>query len=355
MIPASAIVNIEPECQRELNAWCDGHCPHYQTHGRLTARFDTNAQRGPPAWRCYAESTLTSDGARFAGGDTYCTRHPHLLEALQECRKKSLAFSSEEEFGPGGAAKAKATATKQAAPNVASMPQVAREVTPVADECIDSVAECYLWAKYDECRLNAEYMHAHCPLACKLCSANEGARSTGAAAARMASAAQQQPRSATPPPPPPPPLRQVRPSPPPLPSKPPPPPPETPLCESVCAPGAGGKPCSGKGICAPWNGYDWCACRHSADTRNVGLRCEVPLRDSAECSPACVHGQCIHGFCDCELGWSGLDCATEGAAPPFLSKRKLREAGLLPYDKGVAVPTCAAPSFHQAWPERAEP
>lgn len=107
MIPTSAIFNIEEACQLQLNAWCNANCPHYLTHGKLTARYDVNAFKSPPAWRCYAESTLTSDGARYAEGDTYCTRHPHLHEALKSCRDeiaKSLTYSSEEDYGPDGQA-----------------------------------------------------------------------------------------------------------------------------------------------------------------------------------------------------------------------------------------------------------
>ena len=55
-------------CDSALNLWCDHNCPHFATHGRLLARYDTSAQGHSNAWRCYAASTLTADGARYEGG-----------------------------------------------------------------------------------------------------------------------------------------------------------------------------------------------------------------------------------------------------------------------------------------------
>ena len=69
-------------CDSALNLWCDHNCPHFATHGRLLARYDTSAQGHSNAWRCYAASTLTADGARYARGETYCTRHVQLGEVL---------------------------------------------------------------------------------------------------------------------------------------------------------------------------------------------------------------------------------------------------------------------------------
>ena len=40
-----------PRCQAALDAWCQSNCPHAATH-QLYARYGTNAQRAPSAWRC---------------------------------------------------------------------------------------------------------------------------------------------------------------------------------------------------------------------------------------------------------------------------------------------------------------
>ena len=129
----------DPTCQAQLNTWCDSHCPHFQTHGSLIARYDTTQHGTAPAWRCYAESTLTSDLAKYESGDKYCTRHPMLVEQLEECQTRSEAYSSEAEFGPDGDGDGKDEA------------------------CANSVAECVLCAKYDECNQNMAWMFANCP------------------------------------------------------------------------------------------------------------------------------------------------------------------------------------------------
>ena len=73
-------------CDAELNTWCNKYCVHSETHGPLLARFDgTLSAPKAAAWRCYAPSTLSSDGQKFVGGSEYCTRNSQLLEVLDKC------------------------------------------------------------------------------------------------------------------------------------------------------------------------------------------------------------------------------------------------------------------------------
>jgi hypothetical protein len=125
-------------------------------------------------------------------------------------------------------------------------------------------------------------------------------------------------------------------------------------CASPCdaaAPAGSGARCSGRGSCAQWRGYDFCSCTHTVDTKHLGLRCEQAVRANAPCSEACAaHGRCVHGFCDCDLGWSGADCTTAGAMPPFLTKAALHASGLTAGDDGPLLGSCpAAPSLHLAY------
>merc|ERR1740139_1429221 len=109
--------------------------------------------------------------------------------------------------------------------------------------------------------------------------------------------------------------------------------------------------CSGRGSCAQWQGFDFCMCTHTRDTKHLGLRCEQAVRADAPCSEACAsHGRCVHGFCDCDLGWSGPDCATAGAMPPFLTRAALHASGLTADADERILGTCPdAPSFHLAY------
>ncbi|KAL1508363.1 hypothetical protein AB1Y20_004473 [Prymnesium parvum] len=311
------------DCQAELNQWCNLNCPHYATHGSLLARYDTNAQRGPRSWRCYAESTLTSDLSRYSSGDSYCTRHPQLLELLESCRAMSDAYRSEVAYGPGGA--------RADAPG----------------QCADAAAECALWARYGECEQNMHWMLPSCPVACGVCAATGaaggGERPPPAAPGRRVDAevSAKARGHATPraPPSPPPVVGGVS-------AKT--PPPAVPLCESACAAAEGQSSagCSGRGMCTRWNGYEWCSCGHTANTRYVGFRCGFALKDKGACGAACeAHGTCVNGFCECDHGWHGRDCETAGQMPPFLSKEPLRAAGLATSN----AQKCYPPSYHQAF------
>ena len=90
--PAPHVLKL---CQPMLDAWCNRpqSCPHAATH-TLYARYDSNAQRGPPAWRCYARAGLSADTMTYERGDVYCTRHAQLLAVLAECRLGQAAAES---------------------------------------------------------------------------------------------------------------------------------------------------------------------------------------------------------------------------------------------------------------------
>ena len=73
-------------CDARLNALCDHICPLREMKGPLLARLDAAAGNPVPAWRCYAKEALSADGAKYAGGKSYCTRHNQLIAELQRCR-----------------------------------------------------------------------------------------------------------------------------------------------------------------------------------------------------------------------------------------------------------------------------
>ena len=98
-------------CDLRLNALCDHICPLRDAHGSLLARLDAAAGNPAPAWRCYAKEALSADGAKYAGGKSYCTRHNQLLAELQRCRQDPDASGhqrADPAMGASGATKAAA-------------------------------------------------------------------------------------------------------------------------------------------------------------------------------------------------------------------------------------------------------
>ena len=193
---------ITPHCQAHLDAWCHENCPHSAEH-KLYARYDSNHFGHPATWRCYAASTLDAKLQKYVQGETFCTRHPQLLQQRQICEAsdpENEAFDSEDAYGPDGdAAPAppppikrtplphphmppptpQATATRAAAAKMATAesmttraPQAAVAAVSADGTCADSVAECAVWARYDECRQNAAYMNAECAVSCNKCDGN---------------------------------------------------------------------------------------------------------------------------------------------------------------------------------------
>ena len=78
-----------PRCEAVLAAWCDANCP--LPTRPLFARLDSNAQGGPPLWRCYASEALTPDRQRYSSGPSYCTRHEALKMQLQACMRRGAS------------------------------------------------------------------------------------------------------------------------------------------------------------------------------------------------------------------------------------------------------------------------
>lgn len=89
----------------------------------------------------------------------------------------------------------------------------------------------------------------------------------------------------------------------------------------------------------------------------MGLECEHELREGMACSRRCAeHGTCVHGFCECDAGWHGVDCEVAGRPDVFLTRAALRTAGLLPGGMDVAArgaqgaqAACHSPSWAQAY------
>ena len=320
-------------CEPYLNSWCNSNCPHAERE-TLYARLDTNQNRLPEAWRCYAASTLDSDHQQYVGGTTYCTRHPQLMQELEYCQKNGLgeAFQSEVAYGagaPGDAADAPPPAANAGRSAAGAAAQQSFVTPPSAETCEDTVDECRLWATYGECQQNAPYMLQSCRASCQACQQGTAKR------------------AGSPP--------KVPPLPP---SSPPPSSPSPPSSESACrnacdpvAPAPAG--CSARGQCSPWNGKQWCMCGATREARYVGLQCERELRDGGACLPGCdEHGSCINGYCECDRGWHGAACNQSGAADAFLTASALFDAGLVRGRKGskaAGKAACEKPSYHQAY------
>ena len=81
-------------CDAQLNAWCDANCPHYKTHGPLLARHDVGENIAKPAWRCYAQATLSDDGSTYARGTEYCTRHMQLMDIIDVCLREGVTVAT---------------------------------------------------------------------------------------------------------------------------------------------------------------------------------------------------------------------------------------------------------------------
>lgn len=83
-------------CQQRLNEWCnDVSVPAvascYKTMKAdgyklpLYARFDTDAQHGADAWRCYSPSSLTPSLKHYSTGIAYCTHEATLAALAWDC------------------------------------------------------------------------------------------------------------------------------------------------------------------------------------------------------------------------------------------------------------------------------
>lgn len=64
-----------------LNSTCPPGVPPF------FARFDTDAQGGPPTWRCYGASSLDPTHSKYVSGSNYCTRPAQLLEVQGNCAR----------------------------------------------------------------------------------------------------------------------------------------------------------------------------------------------------------------------------------------------------------------------------
>ena len=151
-------------CDAVLNKWCDRHCPHALEHGPLLARYDgQHVPAGPvppvpPAWRCYARSTLDASLQRYVSGRTYCTRDGYLRTLLELCvsgQLEATAATSSAGAGASAAAQANAQAAAQAAAQttaqartvVYSIDPATGDVRPAARAAADEMVTGTRWAQ----------------------------------------------------------------------------------------------------------------------------------------------------------------------------------------------------------------
>ena len=273
-------------CEAHLDSWCMDNCPHAQLEV-LHARLDTNQQRQPPLWRCYAISTLDSKATKYVQGTRYCTRHAQLSIELNTCRSsgQSLAYQSEMVFGPRGSNSGEASVAA-----MASVPLARAPADPLTEQsCEDKITECAVWAAYQECHTNPSFMLRTCPVSCQSCSrrANGVPRNVPSQTLPVRSnfeAATVESTSSRLP------VQHARTA--------------ASRCREPCdvmdadadsvSPGS----CSGHGSCSAWNGKNWCACINERDARYVGLRCERKLSLASTCPERCnQNGLCVNGYC----------------------------------------------------------
>jgi hypothetical protein len=84
---------ISPQCSAAMDKWCNDD-PSMQScivqikadNGSfpLVARFDTDSQHGPSAWRCYSPTCLDKTKSKYVSGNEYCSR-PELKNVLTDC------------------------------------------------------------------------------------------------------------------------------------------------------------------------------------------------------------------------------------------------------------------------------
>ena len=116
-------------CAPALDAWCNANCVHAKSHGdTLVAKLDVSAGTQQRAWRCYAPSTLGSDG-RYVRGSDYCTRHKQLLALLHECTSPFTV-----NVGPFGQTSPTPPLARPLAPPPAKPPPPPPRTLPVSHE-----------------------------------------------------------------------------------------------------------------------------------------------------------------------------------------------------------------------------
>ena len=84
----------EGQCAAVADAWCNAqrpgapspiNCDSSVAEGPLVTLFDSDAQGGPPQWRCYSRETLNPSRTKYVSGTGYCTRNSSLTDELRNC------------------------------------------------------------------------------------------------------------------------------------------------------------------------------------------------------------------------------------------------------------------------------